>query len=82
MAEDVQPQHAPARSLLTSVVKLVVSVGLLYLLISRVDLSRLWDIARQASPAWLVAALALYLVMILASAWRWRVLLRAQHLDF
>jgi len=60
-------------------VKAIVSIGLLALLLSRVDLSRLWDVARQASPLWLGAALLLYLAMVLASAWRWDVLLRAQH---
>jgi uncharacterized membrane protein YbhN (UPF0104 family) len=41
--------------------------------------SRLWSVARQAAPAWLAAALLLYFGMVLASAWRWGVLLRAQH---
>jgi len=68
-----------ARSLTVSAVKAIVSIGLLWLLFSRVDLSRLWSVARQASPAWLVTALLLYLAMVLASAVRWGVLLRAQH---
>jgi glycosyltransferase 2 family protein len=68
-----------ARSLAISAVKVAVSVGLLILLFSRVDVSRLWSVARQASPAWLAAALLMYLGMVLASALRWGVLLRAQH---
>ena len=75
------PKHSRVRSLVTSIVKATVSVGLLYLLFSRVDVSRLWSVARQASPAWLGTALVLYLAMILASAWRWGVLLRAQHVQ-
>ena len=55
------------------------SVGLLYLLFSRVDMSRLWSVARHASPAWLAGALLLYGLMILTSTWRWTLLLRAQH---
>jgi len=43
-------------------------------------MARLWGYARHASPLWLAAALLLYLVMILASAWRWSLLLNAQHL--
>ena len=35
-----------------------------------------------ASVPWLVAALALYLAMILASAWRWGLLLGAQGIPF
>src|SRR6185369_17483054 len=40
---------------------------------------RLWSVARQASPIWLTGALLLYLTVVLASAVRWDVLLRAQH---
>src|SRR4029079_7367765 len=76
-----QPQHSSARSLLVSAVKVLVSVGLLYLLFRRVDVSRLWAVARQASLGWLATALVLYFAMILASTWRWRVLLRAQHVE-
>jgi uncharacterized protein (TIRG00374 family) len=74
-----QPRHSRARSLVLSAVKAVVSVGLLYLLFSRVDVSRLWHVARTASPLLLAAALALYFAVILVSTWRWSILLRAQH---
>ena len=70
-----------ARALAISAVKIAVSLGLLTLLFSRVDVSRLWGVARQASPVWLVAALLMYLAMVLASAVRWGVLLRAQHVQ-
>src|SRR4051812_34497563 len=69
------------RSLALTALKVIVSLGLLYLLFSRVDVSRLWGVARQASPAWLVMALVLYLAMVLSSAVRWGVLLRAQHVQ-
>jgi uncharacterized protein (TIRG00374 family) len=68
-----------ARSLAITAIKAAVSIGLLALLLSRVDVGRLWTVARQASPAWLAAALLLYFAMVLASAVRWGVLLRAQH---
>jgi uncharacterized membrane protein YbhN (UPF0104 family) len=67
------------RSLAITAIKAAVSIGLLALLLSRVDVSRLWTVARQASPAWLATALLLYFAMVLASAVRWGVLLRAQH---
>jgi uncharacterized protein (TIRG00374 family) len=70
----------PGRQALIWILKIVVSGGLLYLLLSRVDLSRLWTIARGASVPWLLVALGLYLVMILISAWRWNLLLGAQHI--
>jgi glycosyltransferase 2 family protein len=68
-----------ARSLAITAIKLAISVGLLAVLFSRVEIARLWSVARQASPAWLAAALMLYFAMVLASALRWGILLRAQH---
>ena len=38
-----------AKSIVVSVLKVVVSAGLLWLLFSRVDVARLWSAARQAS---------------------------------
>jgi uncharacterized membrane protein YbhN (UPF0104 family) len=79
--EIVEPARASrTRSLAINLVKAGVSLGLLWLLFKRVDMARLWSYARHASPFWLAAALMLYLVMILASAWRWSLLLHAQHL--
>ena len=65
-----------------SVAKAAVSAILLWLLFTRVDISRLWLVARHASPSWLIIALALYLTMTLISTWRWALLLKAQHLEF
>lgn len=82
MTDSASADSTPAsrhRRAVLLIVKIVVSGGLLYLLLSRVELAHLWDIARTASPAWLAAGLALYLAMILISAWRWGVLLRAQN---
>jgi len=67
------------RSTLIWTLKIVTSAGLLYVLLTRVDLGLLWQTARSASPAWLAAALASYFIMVLLSAWRWDLLLRAQH---
>jgi uncharacterized membrane protein YbhN (UPF0104 family) len=66
------------RGFLITALKAAVSVALLWVLFSRVDFAKLWSIARTASLRWLVGALGLYLVMILASAWRWGLLLSAQ----
>jgi hypothetical protein len=77
--EDSRPSRA--RSIAIAAVKAIVSVGLLALLLSRVDASRLWTVARQASLIWLAAALVLYFLMVLTSAWRWNLLLRAQHIE-
>ena len=70
---------SPWRAYLAPCLKIVVSVGLLAILFSRVDAARLWTAARQASSGWLLGALALYALMVAASTWRWRVLLKAQN---
>lgn len=67
-----------ARGVLMMLVKAAVSVVLLVLLFRRVDVARLWSVARTASPLWLATALGLYSLMIAASAWRWGLLLDAQ----
>jgi len=74
------PRASSARRLFFLALKIVVSGGLLWLLLSRVDLGRLWHTARTASPAWLAAGLGLYLLMCILSAWRWQLLLRAQYI--
>jgi glycosyltransferase 2 family protein len=66
------------RAIAVPCVKAAVSIALLALLFSRVDGARLLAAARQASALWLVGALVLYTLMVLASAWRWGVLLTAQ----
>jgi glycosyltransferase 2 family protein len=67
-----------ARRTLLVLAKIGVSAALLVWLVSRSDAPRLWEYVRSASVSWLVAALGLYLLMILASAWRWGLLLDAQ----
>src|SRR5262249_7342388 len=62
--------------------KLSVSIILLAILFSRIDVGRLWHTARLASVSWLLAALAIYGVNVLASTWRWKLLLDAQGVRF
>jgi uncharacterized protein (TIRG00374 family) len=68
------------RAIIVPLLKAGVSLALLAVLFSRVDVARLWAVARTASAAWLAVALTLYLMMLLASAWRWGLLLQAQHI--
>ncbi|MCX6539124.1 MAG: lysylphosphatidylglycerol synthase transmembrane domain-containing protein [Acidobacteria bacterium] len=74
------PPPSTTRRIATLLVKIVVSAGLMALLLAKTDLASLWSHFRSASLLWLGAALALYLVMILISAWRWHLLLDAQRL--
>jgi uncharacterized membrane protein YbhN (UPF0104 family) len=76
--EDPRPSSARRRYVM-SAIKLTVSVALLAFLFSRLDTSRLWEGARQASVSWLIVALAVYALNVAASTWRWQVLLQAQH---
>lgn len=76
------PPSSSARTLIITALKAAVSIGLLWLLFSRVDVARLWTVARTASASWLLGALALYFAMILTSTWRWGLLLKAQGLVF
>ena len=80
---DGAPGAPPSKTRATRVLlaKVIVSVGLLALLITRSDTPRLWAYVRTASISWLGSALALYLLMVLASAWRWGLLLTAQGVD-
>jgi uncharacterized protein (TIRG00374 family) len=85
MIDPVQTSSLPeprarGRQTLIWVVKILVSGGLLYLLLGRVDLARLWQTARTASVAWLAGALLLYLINMVIASWRWWLLARAQHL--
>jgi glycosyltransferase 2 family protein len=66
------------RSYALMALKFAVSAVLLGILFSQVDVVRLWATARRASVPWLLLALAVYFVTILASTWRWRLLLNAQ----
>jgi len=72
-------QGPRSRARLLLYIKVAVSVGLLAFLFSRVDVGRLWLVARQASTSWLAGALVLYGIMVLTSAWRWGLLLTAQN---
>jgi len=58
--------------------KLTVSVILLWILFSRIDVVKLWAGTRSASVSWLVVALIIYAVTVVVSVWRWRLLLDAQ----
>jgi uncharacterized protein (TIRG00374 family) len=73
------PQPRVGRQALLWILKIGVSGGLLWLLLSRVDLARLWEVSRGASIVWLAAALGAYSLAVIVSVWRWGTLLEAQH---
>ncbi len=73
-----QSESSPARRYVLLAVKLSVSIALLAILFSRIDVSSLWDKARDASLPWLLVALLIYGLNVLAATWRWHLLLAAQ----
>jgi glycosyltransferase 2 family protein len=72
------PESSPARRYFLLALKLSVSIVLLVVLFSRIDVGRLWATARLASVTWLLAALLVYAVNVVAAVWRWQLLLSAQ----
>jgi glycosyltransferase 2 family protein len=66
------------RQIAIACAKLLVSAALLWILLSRTDISTVWAHMRGASPAWVAMAIGLYWAMLIASAWRWGMLLDAQ----
>ena len=61
--------------------KFTVSVGLLWVLFSRADVGSTFSRFRQMNMYWMTAALGTYGLMLLVSAWRWRLLLQVQTVD-
>jgi glycosyltransferase 2 family protein len=72
------PEASSARRHVLLAIKIAVSLALLALLFSKIDIGQLWAIARRASVLWLGVALVIYAVNLIASTWRWYVLLDAQ----
>jgi uncharacterized membrane protein YbhN (UPF0104 family) len=73
-----QPESSSARRHVLLAAKLSVSIVLLAVLFSRIDVGTLWDKARLASLPWLLAALVIYAGNVLTASWRWHLLLAAQ----
>src|SRR5205809_429897 len=72
------PDRSSARRYALLAVKIAVSIILLTILFSKIDVGQLWAGMRGASFAWLAVAFGLYFVNVCASMWRWHVLLHAQ----
>jgi hypothetical protein len=77
MPSDVRAPQSRHRVL--AALRIVVSVSLLALLFWRLDMSSMWSSTRNASLVWLLVAMGVYVVHVLASTWRWHSLLSAQN---
>ncbi len=70
--------NRPGLKTALAVLKLTVSAGLLAVLFNRADMRTMLNQFRQMNLGWMSAALGMYALMLLVSAWRWRLLLRIQ----
>lgn len=59
--------------------KISVSIVLLTIVLRGTDLTRLWERIKGMNPAWLLLAIAAYVLLMAVSVWRWQRLLHAQH---
>ena len=73
-------QPSPVRRYVVLALKISVSLILLFILFSKIDLGDLWQTARGASVPWLLVALAIYALSSVVAVWRWNLLLKAQHI--
>ena len=76
-----QPESSPVRRYVLLAIKLSVSIILLVVLFSRIDVAQLWQTARLASVPWLLAAIAIFAVSTVVAVWRWNLLLKTQHIE-
>jgi glycosyltransferase 2 family protein len=74
-----QPESFSARRYTLLALKLSVSIILLVVLFSSIDAGSLWTTAKLASVPWLLVALLIFAINVGAAAWRWSLLLAAQH---
>jgi len=77
-----QTNSSSSRRYIFLAVKLSVSIILLVVLFSRIDVAQLWQTAKQASVPWLLIAMTVYGFSVVAAVWRWNLLLAAQHTSF
>lgn len=71
----------PRRGSVLFLLKIAVSVGVLAVLLLRLDAARLWLHVRHASLGWLGAAMAVYAANVAIGSWRWQRLMVSQDIE-
>jgi uncharacterized protein (TIRG00374 family) len=66
------------RKQLLDLLKIAVSLLLIIIILRSVDIGKLWEVLRQASPWFLLAALAVSFAGVVMRAYRWQILLHDQ----
>lgn len=69
------------RRLLFSLLRMLVSLGLLTFLLTKVGVRETWETLRSTDLRYILAALAIYLVGVVLRSYRWQILLRAQKVE-
>jgi len=69
------------RRLFLSLLRMLVSLGLLAFLLTKVGARETWETLRSADLRYFLAALAIYLVGVVLKSYRWQILLRAQEVE-
>lgn len=77
MVTTTEPVSFWRRVLSSRLVKIALSVVLLSILLSHTDLQDLFAAVKTAQPGWVFAALVMYVVSQVVSAWRWMILAKA-----
>jgi uncharacterized membrane protein YbhN (UPF0104 family) len=80
MSQD-QPPSSSVRRYVILAAKLSVSIILLLVLFSKVDMVQLWQTARLASVPWLLVAILVFGASTIGAVWRWNLLLKTQHVE-
>ena len=80
MPQDHTRSSATRRYVLLAI-KLSVSIILLVVLFSRIDVAQLWATVRLASLPWLLAAVAISTASTVIASWRWNLLLKTQRVE-
>ena len=74
-------QRRSLKSLTMTLVKVLISAALIYYILRQTQLAAIWAAMKSADPWLLVLAFMLHGVGYVSSAYRWRLLLRAQNAD-
>lgn len=71
-AAAAQSARYPMKKLLKHALRLTITAAMLAWIITRVDLGSVGTVLAQTNPAWIAAGVAIYLLSIVCSAWRWQ----------
>ncbi|OQX95491.1 hypothetical protein B6I21_05155 [candidate division KSB1 bacterium 4572_119] len=74
-------QKRNMKNILFTIIKTVISVALIYYILSKTNLGEIWTSVKGADPWILLLSFSLHAVGYYASAYRWRILALAQNMD-